>query len=1036
MNPDDPVALARDARDRGHAALGKGDVADALRWFDRALRLVPLDPNIALSLATILLGRDTARAASLFDGVAATADVREAWQGLAAARLLLGDPAGAAICLARSLSRAAITPSATPLADDIARRAGEAGWCGITAEGGLALHPVQAGTVACVLDGRPLRGKALPAAGGRSLEVTLGGRPLLGSPIDLAALRRVVGCVEAEAGGLRGWAWQPGNPDADPVLLLRPASGPGAFRLTAENEAVSIEHAGPLARPRGFVVTAERLARFAGPWHVLTQDGRDLLGSPLDPTGEQRAAAAAASALARLYPAKAAPAITDAGADQPPATGESRQAVGAPPIRSGRAEPRHDAGHAAPVFDPTLPPPAIPVAPPPPPPAASTRRRPVDVVVPVHGNTDIVLACLDSVRASLPRGSRIVVVDDASEEPALIAVLDRLAAARHIRLIRNPRNQGFPASANAGIAACPGRDVVLLNSDTLVPPDWLDRLRDAAYSSPGIGTATPLSNDATILSYPQVEGGNAVPNQAATDRLAALAWKANAGTVVDLPVGVGFCLYIRRDCLDAVGLLRADVFAQGYGEENDFCLRARQLGWRHVGVPGVFVAHRSGASFGGPGGHLQRRNERLLNRLHPGYQQLVADFIRTDTLAEARRRLDLARWRAARPRTGEAVLLVTHAAGGGVEQRIARACAVHRAAGRRPILLRPARTADGQPLAAIWDGVRDDFPNLRFHMPAELPALLRLLRSAHVAAVEVHHFLDHDPAIHRLLAQLALPYDVHVHDYAWFCPRIALVGPDRRYCGEPAPAACDACVADAGRFIAEDIPVADLIERSARFLAAAQCVIVPSIDAGTRMRRHFPALHPLVVPHDDDAALPDPPPPAAHDGRCRVCVLGAIGEHKGYDVLLACARDAAARDLKLDFVIVGTTIDDKRLLATGRIFVTGRFRPEEAVTLVRAQHASLGLLPSIWPETFCLALTELWQAGLTVAAFDIGAPAERIARTGRGFLLPPEAPAHAINNALIAAAGLSAPGLPHAGPVRSQMSLVGSNPLRPHVRNR
>ena len=822
--------------------------------------------------------------------------------------------------------------------------------------------------MALALDGRTIRGTAPPAAWARArtIAVTLDGVPLLGSPIDLAAIRRVVGCVEDEAGGLRGWAWHPGNPDAAPTLLVRPASGRGGFSITASDEAVAIQHAGPLARPRSFVVPASQLAAFAGAWHVLDQDGRDLLGSPVDPTAEQRAAAAAARMVSRLYPAGPAP---------------------------GRPDP------ASPF--------AIPVVTPPPPPPASTRRRPVDVIVPVYGNTRVVLACLDSVRASLPRGSRIVVVDDASEEAELTGLLDRLAAARHIRLIRNPRNLGFPASANAGISACPGRDVVLLNSDTLVPPNWLDRLQEAACSARGIGTATPLSNDATIMTYPDPEGGNAIPDQAETNRVAALAWSANGGAVVDLPVGVGFCLYIRRECLDAVGLLRADIFAQGYGEENDFCLRARQLGWRHVAVPGVFVAHRSGASFGGPGGHLQRRNQRLLNRLHPGYDELVAAFIKADPLAPARRRLDLARWRAVRPRATEAVLLVTHADGGGVERRIAHACEAHRAAGRRTILLRPGRTEDGHPLAAVSDGVANGFPNLRFRMPVELPGLLRLLRAARVAQVEVHHLLGHDPAIHRLLGQLALPYDVHVHDYAWFCPRVALIGRDRRYCGEPAPAACDDCVADAGSFIGEDIPVAALIERSAGILAGARRVIAPSHDAAIRMRRHFHGLHPTVVPHDNDDLLPRPNQPAPRDGRVRVCVLGAIGLQKGYDVLLSCARDAAARDLSLEFVVVGTTIDDHRLLATQRVFVTGSFKPEEAVALVCAERASLGFLPSIWPETFCLALTELWQAGLTVAAFDVGAPAERIARTGRGFVLPLGLSPMAINHALLAAGGLS-----------------------------
>jgi glycosyltransferase involved in cell wall biosynthesis len=65
------------------------------------------------------------------------------------------------------------------------------------------------------------------------------------------------------------------------------------------------------------------------------------------------------------------------------------------------------------------------------------------------------------------------------------------------------------------------------------------------------------------------------------------------------------------------------------------------------------------------------------------------------------------------------------------------------------------------------------------------------------------------------------------------------------------------------------------------------------------------------------------------------------------------------------------------------------------------------VLPSIWPETWCFGLAEAWRAGLRVAAFDIGAPAERIRGTGRGFLLPLGLPAHAINSALMAAIGLS-----------------------------
>ena len=138
----------------------------------------------------------------------------------------------------------------------------------------------------------------------------------------------------------------------------------------------------------------------------------------------------------------------------------------------------------------------------------------------------------------------------------------------------------------------------------------------------------------------------------------------------------------------------------------------------------------------------------------------------------------------------------------------------------------------------------------------------------------------------------------------------------------------------------------------------------------------------------------------------RICVIGAIGVEKGYEIVLACARDAAERGLPLEFVVVGHTIDDARLLDTGRVFVTGAFQPAEAVPMIRAQDAAVAWLPSVWPETWSFTLSEAWRAGLRVVAFDLGAQAERIRGTGRGTLLPLGLPPAAINSALLAAVGL------------------------------
>jgi glycosyltransferase involved in cell wall biosynthesis len=138
------------------------------------------------------------------------------------------------------------------------------------------------------------------------------------------------------------------------------------------------------------------------------------------------------------------------------------------------------------------------------------------------------------------------------------------------------------------------------------------------------------------------------------------------------------------------------------------------------------------------------------------------------------------------------------------------------------------------------------------------------------------------------------------------------------------------------------------------------------------------------------------------DGIQRVCVVGAIGIEKGYDLLLACARDAADRKLPLRFHLVGHSCDDGRLLATGMVKITGRYQDHQAVDLIRRQQAQVAWLTSIWPETWCYTLTQAWRAGLNVLAFDIGTPADRIRRTGRGRLCPLGLPPQAINRLLLA----------------------------------
>jgi GT2 family glycosyltransferase/glycosyltransferase involved in cell wall biosynthesis len=970
--------------EKGCAALRAGDITSALRWLEQAFALANGDPAIALMLAGARLRGGKEGAAELFQALARTHDLNEAWIGLAAASQLQGRPEDAVSAISHSLSRHALQPAPDmAMLANLSRSAGAPGWCGVGSDGQLVIwlvtKPRAAVRLAVSLDGKALE---LPARGGtreplrlqlpkallqaRRLSVTEDGKHLLGSPIQIAEIIRVEGFVEVESGGLSGWAWYPNNPSHHVELSIDALQGKTRpLIVTADDETITIAHPRALARPRGFRVTAAALSRFNGTVLVRGPDGRHLYGSPLDASAAGRSAASAVAAVARLHPA-----------------GPQNRRVISPPLVELPSIP---ARVSVPATE------------------GSSRPRPVDVVVPVYRGRDETLACLDSVFASTNRWSRVVVVNDRSPDVGLMKELQRLAARGRIHLLHHPENRGFPSAANTGIRFGPNRDVTLLNSDTLVPKNWLERLRQIAYSAPDIGTVTPLSNDATIVSYPSTEHVNPVPDLIKTRYLDELAQKANSHVTVDIPTGIGFCMYIRRECLDMVGALREDVFAQGYGEENDFCLRARHVGWRHVAAPGVFVGHVGGQSFGAAKAYLIERNLKILNTLHPGYSELIQEFQRADPMADSRRRIDMARWRQTSALAGS-VLLITHGRSGGVQTHVSARAAELRAKGLRPIVIWPVANRTSGHDCVLGDGPEGGTPNLRFKVPDELDVLAEFLKPDRPVRAEIHHLVGHDHRILELMPRLGISYDVVVHDYAAFCPRISLVTGTRRYCGEPDVAGCEACIADNGTNTDEDLSVREVLARSERELDSAERVVVPSSDVSARMQRHFPRLHPQIVPWEPELAKAEPI--ARPRGLpVRVCLVGAIGIEKGYDILLGCARDAAARTLNLEFVLVGFSMDDCRLLDTGRVRITGRYEEPAAASLIREQDADIGFISSVWPETWSYTLTQLWEGGLKVTAFDFGTPAERIRRADRGWLIPVGLGFSAINQALLRFAG-------------------------------
>lgn len=256
------------------------------------------------------------------------------------------------------------------------------------------------------------------------------------------------------------------------------------------------------------------------------------------------------------------------------------------------------------------------------------------MVVPVFEAREHVRACLDSVLRHARGDFRLVIVDDASRDETLVADLDRRGAADpRVVLLRNETNGGFVVSANRGLRGAEGRDVVLLNSDTVVTRSFLEKLRSCAYADAETGIVSPLTNNGTVCSVPRFMEDNPIPFSLTPDEFAVLVERASQRRWPELVTAVGFCMFVRHEVIERVGLLDEDRFPRGYGEENDYCERAKAAGFRVRLCDDLFVAHAGRASFGGETEQRQDAHNDVIGELYPKYHQEVQHFIRTNPLA-------------------------------------------------------------------------------------------------------------------------------------------------------------------------------------------------------------------------------------------------------------------------------------------------------------------------------------------------------------------------------------------------------------------
>lgn len=235
----------------------------------------------------------------------------------------------------------------------------------------------------------------------------------------------------------------------------------------------------------------------------------------------------------------------------------------------------------------------------------------ISIILVLYNQLEYTIKCLNSIRETLKINYEIVVIDNASTDGTQDYFKKNV---NNVRYFRNKNNLGFPTAVNQGINHALGDYILILNNDTILTENLIERLLEAANSQTEIGIVGPVSNEVSGLQKDKEANYCSIEEM---HKYAAQLREKNKGQVMHFPRVAFLCTLIKREVIDKIGGLD-ERFSPGNYEDDDFCLRAQLAGYKTVIVKDAFIHHYGSRSFKANG--EKAYSERLMKN-----QQIFVD---------------------------------------------------------------------------------------------------------------------------------------------------------------------------------------------------------------------------------------------------------------------------------------------------------------------------------------------------------------------------------------------------------------------------
>lgn len=630
----------------------------------------------------------------------------------------------------------------------------------------------------------------------------------------------------------------------------------------------------------------------------------------------------------------------------------------------------------------------------------------VDIIIPIVNSNADLLNCIKCIYANTEDYKIFICVNKGLNQ----YIYNLLADISKDQLFLHESEQYLSFYQLANLAVKKSKnDIVLLDPGICVTSNWLMKLIECAYSDRTIGTVTPFCNNGSICSIPNfTENNNINQYGLSVTEIANIVESLSSKEYPILPHAVGFCMYIKRETLDYVGVFEEYNYGYGFGEDVEFSWRAKQYGFSHVLCDNTFVYCMDSTLL-----ETYKKHVGIKKIHHEKYIKEIEaknEYVNMNSLSNIQKTIQAKLL----SMNGKRNIFINLHFGfepenlnymGGTQFLVKDiVCSLNYKYNFFVFFL----DYQGATLNLYCNRKKysfnykmdNNFRTVEFSNRTMNEILTRIFILFNIDLIHIHHTIAQTFDVAYAAKKLNIPYIVSLHDYYWICPSFNLISCENEFCyGIKENEYCGICLLNKLKLNENILGI--WRERALEVLSGSQTLVVPSSSTMGIYARVYPELVGKfkLIAHGIRKNGNTKRKSVVDFNNINIAFVGSLTHQKGSDIAYKLITHEC--NTQFNWFFFGDIHDNRfRNIEQNNVVIYGTYQREDLNDLLYSNNINAVCVLSTVPETYCFVLSEVLEAGIPVIASDIGALSERIIESKGGWLIPSDAEPEAVYSIL------------------------------------